>query len=81
MTDKALELSWSRLSAGTMQAAPAPELIYDILKTRVACTGEEAFAVVYQVMRLTEHDWLHLGSADTFGEAKEIAARDYAQRT
>jgi hypothetical protein len=71
-------MTWGKLGVGTMQSMPEPNFCYQILKFRdVLHTGEQV--ITYQVVKLTETDWLHIGAADMFAEAKEIAARDYAQ--
>ena len=72
------EIKWTKLGAGTMQAMPEPLHTYQILKfIDVLSNGEKV--ITYQVVKLTEKGWLHLGAADDFEEAKGFARNDYAQ--
>ena len=72
------DMIWVKLGAGTMQCMPEPAWLYHILKVRSFALSPVEPVITYHVLKLTEKDWLHLGSADTFEEAKGIAAHDYS---
>jgi hypothetical protein len=71
------EMTWDRIGNATMQWAPKRNTLYHILKVTTALTEPVELVTTYWVLKLTEKSWLHLGSADTFEEAKHIAGRDY----
>jgi hypothetical protein len=73
-------MEWTKLSAGTMQCMPERNFTYQIWKVRTIIDNGTS-VITYHLNKLTESDWLHLGAADSFAEAKGLAHRDYAQAT
>lgn len=70
------EMKWEKLCAGTQLCQPEAHYVYQIWKVRNIIDNGEA-VITYHVVKLTQTDWLHLASADTFAEAKGIAQSDY----